>query len=72
MADQQMTNKNVQIALFVMVVILIGVVIWEEARLSKAVELCQAFIESVPDQPKTQGSDPARRHPVACRSAGSA
>ena len=49
MADQQMTNKNVQIALFVMVVVLIGVVIWEEARLSKAVELCQAFIESVPD-----------------------
>ncbi len=39
MADQQMTNKNVQIALFVMVVVLIGVVIWEEARLSKAVEL---------------------------------
>ena len=37
MADQQMSDKNIQIALFVMVVILIGVVIWEEARLSKAV-----------------------------------
>ncbi len=49
MADQQMSNKNIQVALFVMVVILIGVVIWEEARLTKAVELCQAFIESVPE-----------------------
>ncbi len=49
MADQQMSDKNIQIALFVMVVILIGVVIWEEARLTKAVELCQAFIESVPE-----------------------
>ena len=49
MADQQMSDKNIQVALFVMVVILIGVVIWEEARLSKAVELCQAFIESVPE-----------------------
>ncbi len=49
MADQQMTNKNIQVALFVMVLVLIGVVIWEEARLSKAVELCQAFIESVPE-----------------------
>ncbi len=45
--DQQMSNKNIQSALFVMVVVLIGVVIWEEARLSKAVELCQSFIESV-------------------------
>ena len=49
MADQQISEKNIQIALFVMVVILIGVVIWEEARLNKAVELCQAFIESVPE-----------------------
>ncbi len=49
MADQQMSSKNVQVALFVMVVILIGVVIWEEARLTKAVELCQSFIESVPE-----------------------
>ena len=49
MADQQMSNKNIQVALFVMVVILIGVVIWEEARLTKAVELCQSFIESVPE-----------------------
>ncbi len=49
MADQQMSNKNIQVALFVMVLVLIGVVIWEEARLSKAVELCQAFIESVPE-----------------------
>ena len=49
MADQPMSNKNIQVALFVMVVVLIGVVIWEEARLSKAVELCQAFIESVPE-----------------------
>ncbi len=48
MADQQMSSKNIQVALFVMVVVLIGVVIWEEARLIKAVELCQAFIESVP------------------------
>ncbi len=47
MADQQMSNKNIQVALFVMVVILIGVVIWEEARLVTAVELCQNFIESV-------------------------
>ncbi len=45
MADQQMSSKNVQVALFVMVVVLFGVVIWEEARLTKAVELCQAFIE---------------------------
>ena len=45
MADQQMSSKNIQVALFVMVVVLIGVVIWEEARLSKAVEFCQAFIE---------------------------
>ncbi len=49
MADQPMSSKNIQIALFVMIVILIGVVIWEEARLNKAVELCQAFIESVPE-----------------------
>ncbi len=47
MTDQQMSDKNIQIALFVMVAILIGVVIWEEARLNKAVELCQAFIETV-------------------------
>ena len=40
MADQQMSSKNIQIALFVMVVVLIGVVIWEELRLNKAVELC--------------------------------
>ncbi len=45
--DQQMSNKNIQIALFVMVVVLIGVVIWQAARLSKAVEFCQSFIESV-------------------------
>ena len=45
----QMSNKNIQIALFVMVIVLIGLVIWEEARLSKAVELCQDFIESVSD-----------------------
>ncbi len=45
--DQQMSNKNIQIALFVMVLVLIGVVIWEEARLSKAVEFCQSFIEAV-------------------------
>jgi hypothetical protein len=45
--DQPMSNKNIQIALFVMVVVLIGVVIWEEARLNKAVEICQSFIESV-------------------------
>ncbi len=50
MAEQMQTsNKNIQIALFVMVVVLIGVVIWEESRLVKAVELCQAFIESVSD-----------------------
>jgi len=35
-----------------------GVVIWEEARLDKAVELCQAFIELLPEQLKTLGSDP--------------
>ena len=49
MADQPMSTKNIQVALFVMIVVLIGVVIWEEARLSKAVELCQSFIESVSD-----------------------
>ncbi len=48
MADQQMSNKNIQVALFVMVLVLIGLVIWEEARLSKAIELCQSFIDSVP------------------------
>jgi len=58
MADQQMTNKNIQVALFVMVVVLIGVVIWEEARFGKAVEFSQAFIESVPEQLKTLGSEP--------------
>ena len=47
MADQQMSDKNIQIALFIMVAILIGVVIWEEARLNNAVELCQAVIERV-------------------------
>ncbi len=47
--DQQMSNKNIEIALLVMVLVLIGVVIWDEARLSKAVELCQSFIESVPE-----------------------
>ena len=48
MAEQtQMSNRNIQIALFVMVIVLIGVVIWEDARLSKAVELCQGFIEAV-------------------------
>ncbi len=45
--DQPMSNKNIHIALFVMVLVLIGVVIWQAARLSKAVELCQGFIESV-------------------------
>ncbi len=50
MAEQtQMSTKNIQIALFVMVIVLIGVVIWEEARLSKAVGLCQDFIEDVSD-----------------------
>ena len=50
MAEQtHMSNKNIQIALFVMVIVLIGVVTWEEARLSKAVELCPDFIESVSD-----------------------
>ncbi len=50
MAEQMQTsNKNIQIALFVMVIVLIGVVVWEEVRLVKAVELCQAFIESVSD-----------------------
>ena len=49
MTDQQMSDKNIQIALFVMVAILIGVVIWEEARLNKAVELCQNFIEMLPE-----------------------
>ncbi len=44
---QPMSNKNIQIALFIMVLVLIGVVIWEEARLVTAVELCQNFIESV-------------------------
>ena len=46
MAEQRMTNKNVPVARFVMIVVLIGVVIWEEARFGKAVELCQAFIEA--------------------------
>ena len=45
--DQPMSNKNIQIALFVMVVVLIGVVIWEHARLLKAIEFCESFIESV-------------------------
>ena len=44
---QPMSNKNIHIALFVMVAVLIGVVIWQAARLTKAVELCQSFIESV-------------------------
>ena len=50
MAEQtQMSNKKVQGALFVMVIVLIGVVIWEEARLVKAVDICQDFIDSVSD-----------------------
>ena len=49
MADQQMSNKNIQVALFGMVLVLIGGVIWEEGRLGKAVELCQGFMESVPE-----------------------
>ncbi len=50
MAEQtQMSNKNIIMVLFVMVTVLMGVVIWEEARLIKAVELCQDFMKAVSD-----------------------
>ncbi len=58
MAVQQMSDKSIQVVLFVMVVVLVGVVIWEEARFGKAIEFSQAFIESVPEQLKTLGSEP--------------
>ncbi len=40
-----MTHRNIEIALFVMVVILIGVNIWQTLRLEKAVEFCHQFVE---------------------------
>jgi len=40
-----MTHRNIQIALFVMVVILIGTNIWQTLRLEKAVSFCTEFVK---------------------------
>ena len=40
-----MTHRNIEISLFVMVVILIGVNIWQTLRLEKAVAFCQHFVD---------------------------
>ncbi len=45
MAQPTMTHRNIEIALFVMVVILIGVNIWQTLRLEKAVAFCQQFVD---------------------------
>ena len=40
-----MSHRNVEIALFVMVAILIGVNVWQTLRLEKAVSFCTEFVE---------------------------
>ncbi len=45
MAQSTMTHRNIEIALFVMVVILIGSNIWQTLRLEKAVAFCQQFVD---------------------------
>lgn len=45
MAQQTMSHRNIQIALFVMVAILIGVNIWQTLRLEKAVSFCIEFVK---------------------------
>ena len=40
-----MSHKNIEIALFVMVMILIGTNIWQTLRLEKAVSFCIEFVD---------------------------
>ena len=49
MAQKTMTHSNIQIALFVMVVILIGTNIWQTLRLEKAVSFCTEFVKILKD-----------------------
>jgi len=44
-AQQTMSHRNVEIALFVMVIILLGTNIWQTLRLEKAVSFCIEFVE---------------------------
>ena len=45
MTQPTMPHKNIEIALFVMVIILIGTNIWQTLRLEKAVSFCVEFVE---------------------------
>ena len=45
MAQPTMPRRNIEIALFVMVLILIGTNIWQTLRLEKAVSFCIEFVE---------------------------
>ena len=40
-----MSHTNIEIALFVMLVIMIGVNIWQTLRLEKAVSFCIEFVD---------------------------
>ena len=40
-----MSHRNIEIALFVMVMILIGANIWQTLRLEKAVSFCTEFVD---------------------------
>ena len=40
-----MSHKHIEIALFMMVAIMIGVNIWQTLRLEKAVSFCTEFVE---------------------------
>ncbi len=45
MAQQTMSHQRIELALFVMVAIMIGVNIWQTLRLEKAVSFCVEFVE---------------------------
>ncbi len=45
MAQTTMPHKHIEIALFVMIIVLIGVNIWQTLRLEKAVEFCHQFVQ---------------------------
>ena len=40
-----MSHRHIEIALFVMVAIMIGVNIWQTLRLERAVSFCTEFVE---------------------------
>ena len=40
-----MSHKNIEIALFVMVILLVCLNIWQTLRLERAVEFCRQFVD---------------------------